>query len=523
MVFTMASCSKQEPTTVESQVLHISFSMDPPTLDARKSGDFVSSTALFMLFDGLMKLQSDGRLTPSLAKSYDVSPDGLTYTFHLRDAYWSDHTPITAYDFEKSWKKILDPSFPSLCPQLFYCIQHAEEVAKKTLPLDQVGFYAKDEKTFVVHLQNPTPYFLSLTSFCVFFPVPSHIDEAYPAWAQEAGEHFVSSGPFILEKWERNNEILVKKNPLYWDKDNIHIDGIHISIVDNSNTALEMFKNHQLDFLGTPVSPLPLDAAQSLKAEGKVDITPIGGLSFCSFNVNEFPFNNKNIRKAFSLAMDRNSLVTNVTQLGETTALRTLPPCLCPLSEKTFFEDNQQQKALEYLEEGLKELGIKKTELSITLSHGASDLQKKIAQALSDHWEKTLHVQISLDQAEDKMHWERLHKHRFQLGLTSLIIQYFDPMNIFERFKYKEHSKNYSGWENEEFIKLLNASAVEVNSQKRFNLLEKAEELFMEEMPITPIYHFIYATLKQDHVKDIVIGPVGDVHLDSVSFPKRLK
>lgn len=497
--------------------------MDPLTLDARKSGDFVSSTLLFMLFDGLMRYKKDGTLSPALAESHEISKDGLTYTFKIRETYWSDNTPITAYDFEKSWKKILDPSFPSLCPQLFYCIKNAEKAAKNELSLDHVGIVAKDDKTFVVTLEAPCPYFLSLTAFCIFFPVPTHIDEKYPDWSQDANEHFVSSGPFTLKDWKRNNEILVERNPLYWDSQNISLKGIHISIVDNANTALEMFENKQLDWLGTPICPLPLDAAQALKKEQKVTISPVGGLSFCSFNVNEFPFNNKNIRKALSLSINREDIVTNVTQLGETPANRIVPPSLCRKNPDENLIDEKNGLAQEFLDKGLKELGVEKDEiLTISLAHGANDLQKKLAQALSDNWEKSLKgIKVKLDQAEDKMHWDRLHKHNFQLGLTFLIVQYFDPMNIYERFKYQDHSKNYSGWENEEFIELLNQSTTELDQDKRYEILEKAEKLFVEEMPIAPIYHHTYATIQHDYVEDVVIGPVGDLHLDQAGYNKN--
>ena len=199
MMFFLQSCQKNSST--KNKQLKISFYSDPQTADPRKSGDLISSTLIIMLNNGLT-LKENGQLKLAIAKSYEISEDGKEYTFHLRDCYWSDGVKITAYDFEKSWKKVIDPNFPSLCPQLFYPIKNAEKAAKGEVDANEVDIHALDAKTLKVILENPTPYFLSLTSSLVYYPTPSHIVEKDPNWATYKNKKLVTNGPFILSKWD---------------------------------------------------------------------------------------------------------------------------------------------------------------------------------------------------------------------------------------------------------------------------------------------------------------------------------
>lgn len=508
--FLFLGCDK---TPKEQKTLKISFKIDPPTLDARKSGYPESSVALYLLFSGLTELTKDG-IQPSLAKSYEISKDKKTYTFHLRDNIrWSDGEKITAYDFEYSWKKIADPKFPSLCPHLLYPIENAEEIIKKEMDVDKLGIKAVDEKTFVVKLKNPIPYFLSLTSYCVFFPVAKHIDEKYPNWESDE-KHFVSSGPFALKRWHKSNKIILKKNGLYWNKNNIRLNKIHISIVDNENTCLQMFENGELDWAGAAISPLPIDSIPAILKKKEHKITPIGGTTFCAFNTEKVPFNNKNIRKAFSLAIDRKSIVENITQARELVATKLLPPILMNNKNIDLIEDNNISQAKELFEMGLKELDVKKEDLNITLSCGSVIFFKKQAEALQEQWQKTFGIPVKLEQVEEKVMYYRLHKHSFQMAMCYWLAQYNDPMNIFERFKYKTHSKNYTNWESKKYISLLNSVDKISDGKKRMELLKKAEKILSKEVPFTTIHHHNYITLTKPNVEGIFIGPVGELHFE---------
>lgn len=516
----ITACQKESSMKAE-KCLHLNFNVDPLTLDPRKSGDFVSSAAIFMLYSGLTQFQPDNAIGPGIAEAYDISNDGKIYTFHLRDTKWSDGEPIVAADFEKAWKKLLSPDFPALCKQLLYPIKNAEKIAKGEADLATLGVKAIDPKTLVVELINPTPYFLTLTSFSALFPIPSHVEEKDPKWAYREDSSFVSNGPFKLIKWRHSNEMILAKNPNYWGTDSVLVDSVKISMISNENTALQMFEKGGIDTLGAPFSPLPIDSIPALLKRYKVEIQPIGGTTFCAFNVNAPPFNNKNIRKAFSLAINRTPIVINITQLKEMIATRYFPPVLMNNKERKIVENNNQKMAQELLEKGLNELGIDKKDLQITLSFSSSILPQKIAEALQEQWQTSLGVKVKLDRVEEKIWQEKIHKHDFQTAIAHWIVQYDDAQNILDRFKYKDQPKNYPGWENQDYIKLLNKITVTNNLEERLSLIEKAEDLLADEMPLTPLYHHNYAILVNPRVKGMFVGRVADIHFDRVKIEEN--
>lgn len=510
--FIFFGCQKKE-TPIKR--LNINFYMEPKTLDPRKSGDLASSEAIFLLFCGLTEVSSSGTIEMALAKSYELSSDKKRYTFHLRDAKWSDGRKITSYDFEKSWKKALDPKFPSLCAELFYPIKNAEKAAKNEVGLDEVGINAIDEKTLVVQLTEPTPYFLSLVSFCVFFPLPSHVEEKV-LFASDT--KIVTSGPFSLKKWVHNDEMVLKKNTLHWNESKIKLDEIHISFVSNENTALQMYENGQLDWIGTMLSPLPADSMASLLKRKDLQISPIGGTSFCAFNTEKFPFNNKNIRKAFGRAINRKAIIQNITQGHELIATRCVPPVLTNNKNISFYKDFDLLEARQLFQKGLEELKVKKEDIRITLTYGSSILFRKLAEVIQQDWMKTFGIYVKLEQVERKVLIDRLHNHDFQSTITFWIAQYNDPMNILNRFKYKTAPKNYPLYHNDKYIELLDFAQTTANVNLRSQLLEKAEEIILDEMPIAPIYHHNYITLTNPRIKGFSIGPLGDLHFEKIEI-----
>lgn len=521
VTFITCSCQKKSEN-VNLKTLNISFNMDPKTLDPRKSGDIPTSATLFLLYAGLTETAVDGSIVPSIAESIDISKDQKTYIFHIRkDAKWSDGAKITAFDFEKSWKKTISPNFPAICPNLFFVIKNAENAAKGTVSLDEVGIYALDENTLVVNLTNPTPYFLSLTSFCIFFPVPSHIEDNNPNWEMSSEKNLVCSGPFKLKEWKKSNELTVEKNPLFFNSAEIKLDAIKIFIINDENTAFQMYENNKLDWIGALLSPLPLDAIPTLKKHKEHVITPTGGTSFCSFNIDQFPFNNQNIRKAFGLAINRQSIIDNITQLDEKVATRCLPPILSVNKQLEFFKDNDLENAVQLFEKGLQELNVKREDIKITLTFESTIIHKKVAEALQSTWTNIFKVPIALDCIEKKWMMEKMYKHQYQAAISHWLFQYNDAMNILDRFKYKANSKNYPGWENKRYIELLDYSKTLTDQVLRTQVLEKAEEILLDDMALSPIYHHNYIMLIKPYIKGLFIGQVGEVRFDKIDIVKQ--
>lgn len=495
--------------------MRISFSTNPRTVDPRQNGDLVSSSLIFMIFDGLTRTLPDGTVIGSLAESFDVSEDKKTYVFHLRkNAFWSDGYPITAQDFVYTWKTAIDPTFPCLCASLLFPIKNAEKIAQKQLPVDSMGVYAKDDKTLVVELENPTPYILPLVGFCNLFALPSHYVQTHPNWDQDKLS-FPCSGPFRVVSWKENDSILVEKNPNHWKQDQVELEKIHIHILSDANTAFQMYEQGKLDWIGTKLSPIPQEVLPQVKQRKEFYSHPVGGTAFITFNVDKSPFNHPKIRKAFSYAIDREAIVQGVTGADEIAGTRCIPPVMLGGKNRDIVPNANSKLAKQYLEEGLQELGMQLSDLQgISLVCGAV-IEKSVAEALQNQWKQSLGVDLKIENLDYTSCMEKLHKHHFDIALGSWIAQLNDPINILDRFKYKQNPKNYSSWENPKFIRLLDASATASN-EERIQILEQAETVFMEDLPLTPVYHFNYPMLTKPYISNIQIAPNGELRFDLV-------
>ena len=504
----MGCSSSPNPTNI----LRVNFPEDPPALDPRKGGDPISTTVKFMLFEGLTRMTPKSTCEPALAQKITVSEDQTIYTFHLRESLWSDGKPLTAYDFEYTWKTLLEPSFPCPDAHLFYPIKNAKAAKTGKKPNEAIGVRAIDAQTLEVELEGPTPYFLDLVAFCIFDPVPR---------GQDFSEK-VCNGPFKIERYRPSNQMALVKNPLYWDAKNVKLDGVEITFIEDETTALTLYQQKVLDFLGARFSPIPLDSLPTLLEQGALHTKPLGATTFCSFNTHEFPFSNPNIRKAFAYAMDRDEIVTYITQMHEEVALDPIPPILKENRVQSFFPKLEASEAQKFLEQGLKELGVTKDAIQdIPFLYLTGDKQAKIAQALQNQWFHKLGIRVRLEGYQCKTYLNELVHRNYQLACCIWIIQYPDLMNILERFKFKDNAKNFAGWENAEYIKILDTSMSLSSPSERTKHLEKAEKILMDEMPLAPIYHWKEVYLQQPYVKGVYISPIGSMHLGQAYINKE--
>ncbi|KQL43448.1 ABC transporter substrate-binding protein [Brevibacillus choshinensis] len=490
------------------KVLRMNLHSEPPTADPALAEDSTSGALLRATFDGLTRIGEDGKPHESVAEKIDVSEDGMTYTFHLRDSKWSNGDPVTAKDFEFAWKRALDPKTASNYAYQLYYLKNAEEYNLGKAKVDDVGVKALDDKTLEVKLKNPTPFFLELTAFYTYFPVNQKVVEADPKWASEAKTH-VANGPFKMETWEHKSKVVLVKNDNYWDKDTVKLDKIDFSMVEDENTELSMFDNGDLDWAGAPMSALPTDAIPALKDSGKMETRPIAGTYMYKFNTEKAPFNNAKIRKAFAYAINRQTIIDNVTQANQQPAMGLVPPTMA-VTSTPYFKDNDVEAAKKLLEEGMKEEGITKLP-PLTLSYNTSEGHKKIAEAIQDQWKKAFGVEIKLENKEWKVFLDDMHQGNFQIARSSWTGDFNDPINFLELFKFKKGGNNDTNWENPKYQELLNKSALEKDPEKRKQILAEAEALFMDEMPAAPIYFYTHSYVKNDKVKGVVLDGLGFV------------
>ena len=502
--------------------IHINVLQDPMTLDPRKGADFVSGSLQFLLFEGLKRMTPDSISAPGIAKSVDISDDGLKYTFHLREAKWSNGVPITAYDFSKTWLDMLNPDFPAPNAHLLYPIKNSEKAKRGLIPLRDVGINVINYNTLEIRLESPTPYFEELISFSVFYPVCQHHIQENEKWAEALDRTFICNGPYRIAKRRLGRRIILEKNPHYWDAASVELEQISISIIDNEVTALKLYENNELDLLGIPFRGIPADSMPDLLARGLIETTDVPASTICCFNMNRYPFNNKNLRKAFAYAINRHDIAKHVTQLDQTPGINLLPENLLPNQPSPFFKDGDVESAREYLQKGLDELGISIEGLpKLTLLHASTGIYPKVAQAIQDQWRKALGINVELNGYEYKIFLDHLNKKDYCIGQCVWIAQYPDPMNLLDRLRIKDNVKNYSGYENQEYKEILEASLYQQDKEKRFDELRKAIVYLNEDVPLTSIYHWKSPYLKKPHVTGLKMNPSGFCHLTYVKVDEK--
>jgi oligopeptide transport system substrate-binding protein len=518
-IFIHTSCTKKEGEKKITNAIHVNFLQDPSTFDPRKGSDYISSTLHFLLFEGLVRMTPESISAPGIAEKIEISSDKMKYTFHLRDAKWSNGTPITAYDFSRSWLDMLDPLFPSPNAHLLFPIKNAEKAKKGLVSLKEVGINAVNYNTLEVYLETPIPYFEELISFCVFSPICQNHAQENPDWVEAEGRDFVCNGPYRIAKRKIGQEIILEKNPFYWDAASVDLEQISISIIDNEMTALNMFENNQLDIIGLPFTGIPSDSIPELRDKGLIKTTEVPASTICCFNLDKFPFSNKNIRKAFAYAINRQEIVDNITQTGEKPGMKLLPDALHESQPDPFFKDGDIETARSYLKKGLEELEISIDDLpKLTLLHASTGIYPKVAQAIQEQWRKALGIRVQLLGYEYKVFLDKLAKKDFCISQCVWVAQYFDPMNILDRFRIKENEKNYPGFYDPEYKKIVDNSIYHSQKKDRFSVLNKALDIINEEVPLTAIYHWNSPYMKKNYIQGLDQRPSGFFHLPSVKI-----
>ncbi|GED58902.1 oligopeptide-binding protein OppA [Brevibacillus formosus] len=506
--------AKQEQSSAP-QAMQVNLNTgEPSTIDPGLAEDIPSMSVARAAFDGLLRLNEKGELKEAVAEKYEVSADGLTYTFHLRESKWTNGDPVTAHDFEYAWKRVLDPKTASSYAYQMYYLKNGQAFNANKAKAEDVGVKATDDKTLVVTLENPAPFFPELVASVTYFPVNKKAVEGNKEWASKP-ETYITNGPFTLKNWEHKSKIEFEKSDSYWDKDAVKLSKLTLNMIEDANTELSMFEKGDLDWAGSPLGDLPLDALDALKESGKMQAQATAGTYWYIFNTTQKPFDNKKIRQAFATAVNRQEISDNVVPYKSTPATGILPPTMA-LTPEGYIKDGDVETAKKLLAEGMKEAGIKELP-SITIAYNTSEVNSRIATVIQDQWRKAFGIEVKLVNKENKVHREDMKQGNFTIGRGSWIGDFNDPINFLEVFK---GGLNTSKWENKEFLDLLAQSAKEGDVAKRKEILKKAEQIVMDEMPALPIYYFTYAWVKQDSVKDVVVDALGFIDFKYASNQK---
>lgn len=512
-----------------SDKLSVMLGSNVVSLDSAQCTDVASFEVIADCIDGLMQLDSNGKPIPALAESFDVSEDGKTYTFHLRDAKWANGDAVTADDFVFAWRRHckMAQEYSRIMGNTVACVKNADDVIKGADPAT-LGVSAPDPKTFVVELDAPVPFFLSLMTFPTFYPINENFYNAVaPGSYGTSPETFLANGAFMLSEYVPGAaNIQLKKNDSYWNAANISIDGFQYQVVSSSDNALISFKNGTLNVVnisGNQVEHVKQDAelSKNLKTFSS------GQLSYLSFNQDpknhhEGALSNVNLRLAISNAIDRESLANNFVMTGAKATYTAIPLNFAP-NAKTgkFFAADQKQfadvvsfdvdKARKYLETAKSELGKGEFALNLIFSNDG-DANTKIVQAIKSQVEENLPgVKINLQPMPKAEYLSNVTSNNYDMALTDWVPDYNDPMTFFTLWTTSgcEIAEHWSNADYDGIIAECTTGSLAEDYDARWNALYDAEKILLDNAVIAPLYTDASVVLIAPNVTGIDFHPVG--------------
>ncbi|MEO6873749.1 MAG: peptide ABC transporter substrate-binding protein [Opitutaceae bacterium] len=512
-----AGCARDKPSlaangTALRKVLRYGNGAEPQDIDPAIVTGTVEYRLIQTFSEGLVSEDPDMNIIPGAADRWEISPDGLIYTFHLRaDGKWSNGDAITAEDFVQSYQRVLTPALASqYAYMLFNHVRGAKEYYEgKTTDFSKVGFAAPDPHTLVITLLQPAPFLLHAMNHYAWYPV--HISTVKKfggmtrrstAWTRP--ENFVGNGPYILKEWRPNQIIIAERSPTYWDRARVKIDEIDFYPTELADTEERMFRTGQLDI--TNEVPLTKLAIYRRDHPESVRVDPYDGLYFYRFNVARKPFDDVRVRRALALAVNRESLVKNVTLADELPAYNFVPQNLLGYrSEHTFKADLTEARRL------LAEAGYPNGQgfPRVELLYNTLEKHKTIAEALQQMWRKNLNVDITLVNEEWKVYLDDQHSRNFQFQRAGWIADYIDPHVFFDLWE-TNGGNNDSNWGSPEYDRLLHSALDAPNNPARFAIYQKMEKILIDEMPIIPLFYYTRARLISPRVKGFYSTPLDN-------------
>lgn len=483
------------------QILRLAIQSDELSLDPRIEKSNHSYIIIKMLFEGLTRIGLDGKPELAIAESYTVSSDYKRYTFYLRESKWSNGAPLTALDFEYSWKKALQSHSHSVFANSLSMIKNARLAKENKIAIEEVGVHARDEKTLEVELECPVPYFLEVAAHWTFSLINRLIDQNYPGWAHEAGETYVSNGPFKLVEWKHSRAVTVEKNHHYWDARSVKLNKIAVSLLERGQNEQKMLEKGELDIIGRPMSSY--GGAEPRSAEIEKMSFPLNGVFILSFNAELFPFNHRKIRQAFAHAIDRQGIERIVSHEFDGLSFSLLPKTLS-LNPRPLFPNAKIEKAKALFREGLGEIGFVKSDLPrLTLSFCSGMKRTFLFREILRQWKEVFDIDIHLEHADWDPHFKKLVQGKYQMAGVELHAQWGDPLHLLEFFEEKNDLLNISFWEHARYRELMQQARASPTLQERDTYLKEAEAFLAEEMPAFPLYQIRGNCLKNKGLKNV--------------------
>lgn len=502
----------------EVQYLNTWYQEEPTTLNSAKGSDASSISILMNVMEPLARNieTSPGKfeIVPGAAESWDISDDGKTYTFHLRDNKWSDGKPVTAKDYEFGLQTAADvETGAGGLGWLVDCIEGVTEAMAGEKKGTEIGVKAIDDKTLEIKLVEKTPYFLELVATRPAFPIR---EDVYKEMGEKYGteaENIVTNGPFKIDSWTHNTEIKLSKNENYWDADNVSYDNVSWKIMEDENSRFNAFLNGEIDSVGTTQE----EWQQQFEAKEDVvkSVVQSSMEDYLFFNTKEKPFNNKKVRLAFSLALNRQEAIDAVYNgVGEPATGWVMPAVA--MNGKSYREqvgnpledvqkENTDPKAL--LEEGLKEEGIDPKDFKPLLEFGGtSEKMKEIGDYFINAYKESLGIDLSVKTNEWVAFSDQVRQGNFQIGYMAWGADYNDPYCMLSLFLAKNNGV-LTGYDNPEYDKLVEEGKAADSDEERLDKYFQAEKIICEDAPAIPIYYGVSHVYRYDYLRGYSDNP----------------
>ncbi len=471
-------------------VLHRGNGAEPETLDPAKSTGVIESNIQYELLEGLTTYSADGLVVPGVAESWDVSDDGKTFTFHLRDSKWSNGDPVTSEDFVYSWQRVVDPATASDYAPIFSVITNAEMINKgEEKDLTKLGAVAVDAKTLKVTLEKAAPYFLSMLRHSSFLPVhKATIEKLGADWTKPGS--FVGNGAFTLSEWTPQASLTVVKNPNYYDAGNVKLDKIVYYPTEDISEEFKRFRAGELDV----TYEVPSDQIGFIEGNLKdeYEAKPYLGTYYYVINLTREPLGKqKDVRLALAMAVDREAIAEKVTQGSFLPGYSWVPPGV-PDYPSAFlsFKDMPKEERIAKAKELLTKAGYRPDKpLKLEILYNTSENHKKIAIAIQNMW-KQVGVDVTLNNQEWQVYLDTRDNKQFDVARAGWIADYVDPVTFLDLFLSDAGVRNDAGYNNSDFDKLVKDSFGITDPKQRLETLGKAEQIFLEDLPLIPILYY---------------------------------
>jgi oligopeptide transport system substrate-binding protein len=507
---------------IRDQTILLGNAAEPQDLDPDVIYAYTDSRIAYTLFQGLTWLDPrTNTAVPAVATSWDVTPDGLVYVFHMRpETRWSNGDPVTAEDFVYSFRRILTPDFAATYSYMLWPIKNAEAYNEgKVTDFTKVGVKALGPHTLQVTLEQPTPYLPALASHTTWLPVHrsdiekfGKIDERNTKWTRPG--NLVGNGAFTLEEWSPNSRIIVRKNPLYWDAAHVRLNRIIWYPIEHPDIEDLNYRSGQLD----STYDLPMDRVEAYRKDNPVDIQidPVLSTFYVIFNVTKPPFNDARVRLALAHAVDRKALSDNITH-GVYPPAHTLTPPNCGgyTCRAGISDDFELAKKL------LAEAGYPggRGFPSVEVITYQTEVPNRMLEAIQEMWQARLGIHITIAQQEQKTLFQNSQTGNFSMAFSGWLADYPDPLT-FLQLGQTGNGNNWSEYSNKAYDQLIDEASHTPDNAKRLEIFQRAEALMLSETPLIPLYYRSNVYALSPHVRGWATNVVGFQDLTKVWLEK---